>query len=255
LSLADRRQAAPDAANGALVGALQRGLAERKLYDGPIDEWASPGGPTQRALEAALGWSLPEPGHPELPGFRGSLARVHEWEAHAGKPYWPTGDSGVTLDPGFDLGHQTEATLRRHYLDTGILTEAEIKVLVPLLGVQGKTAKGAAKLPDVAKIRISRSAATKAMPAIAAPYWRDIVKRFPKLLDADVPDAVHTVFLSLSYNRGPNNRELGPLAVQLATKDWSTLADTIGKMQQAHATPGIPVRRREEAALIREAIA
>jgi hypothetical protein len=242
-----------DAANAALVGALQRGLAKHGLYDGPIDEWASPGGPTQRALEEALGWKLPAPDHPELPGFRGSLARLHAWESHAGKPYWPTGASGVTLDPGFDLGYQSAATLRHYY--RGILTEDEIHALVPVLGLKGLAAKAAVKRPEVARIRISRAAATKAMPAIAAPYWRDIVKRFPKLLDADVPPQVHTVMLSLSYNRGPFNPKLGPLAVQVATKDWRTLANTIGQMQQAHATPGIPIRRREEAALIREAIA
>jgi GH24 family phage-related lysozyme (muramidase) len=245
-----------DADNERLVRTrVQPHLAAAGVYAGKVDGWGG-----KATVEAWNELFPPAKGddsgqHPELPGFRGDLARVHGWESHAGKPYWPTGDSGVTLDPGFDLGHQTEATLRRHYLETNILTEAEVRALVPVLGIRGGAAKAAAKRPSVARIRISRAAATKAMPAIAAPYWRDVAKRFPALLDTDTPSAVHTVFLSLGYNRGPNNRELGPLAVQLAAKNWSALADAIGGMQQRHKTPGIPVRRREEADLIRQAIA
>ena len=40
-----------------------------------------------------------------LPRFRGDLGMVHTLEGHAGRAYWPKGKSGVTLDPGVDLGH------------------------------------------------------------------------------------------------------------------------------------------------------
>ena len=41
----------------------------------------------------------------KMEGFRGDLSWVHAREGHAGKAYWPGGVSGVTLDPGVDLGH------------------------------------------------------------------------------------------------------------------------------------------------------
>lgn len=40
-----------------------------------------------------------------LQSFRGDLEWIHAREGHLGKPYWPGGASGITLDPGVDLGH------------------------------------------------------------------------------------------------------------------------------------------------------
>lgn len=40
-----------------------------------------------------------------LPAFRGDLEWVQDQEGFSGTPYWPGGVSGVTLDPGVDLGH------------------------------------------------------------------------------------------------------------------------------------------------------
>ena len=46
----------------------------------------------------------------QLGQFHGDLDWVHRQEGHAGHPYWPGGASGVTLDPGVDLG-QAAASL------------------------------------------------------------------------------------------------------------------------------------------------
>ncbi len=46
----------------------------------------------------------------ELPGFRGDLEWVDLQEGHHGVPFWPGGGSGVTVDPGIDLG-QADASL------------------------------------------------------------------------------------------------------------------------------------------------
>lgn len=233
-------------ANAAFVGALQRGLAERGLYAGKLDSWASPGGPTQKALEAALGWKLPVAAVPGLPGFRGDLARVHRWEGHNGRPYWPGGASGVTLDPGFDLGYQNRHALSEHY---AFLGQPALDALAGALGIRGAPAKAAAARPEVRAVRISEAQAIRVMPAIAASYWSDIVRRFPKLSAA--PDGVQTALLSLAYNRGAGNRELTPLAEPIAAGRWQTVADLIASMQQDHKLAGIRSRRREEAAVIR----
>ena len=216
----------------------------------PVDGWA--GEQTVAALEALVG-PLPPVLVPDLPGFRGDLAWLHQWEAHKGHPYWPgRGASGVTLDPGFDLGHQTEAALRRHY---AFLNAGDLAALAATLGLRGSKAKAAAKRPEVARIRISKAQATAALPAIAAPYWRAITRRFPVLLEESTPGQVQTAALSLAYNRGPNNSELTPLAGPLALQDWPAVADTIASMQADHHLAGIPRRRKAEAKLIREVLA
>ena len=215
-----------------------------------VDGWA--GARTLAALGALVG-PLPPIPVPDLPGFRGDLAWLHQWEAHKGHPYWPgKGASGVTLDPGFDLGHQTEAALRRHY---GFLGAQALDVLTDVIGLRGAAAGKAARGPEVKAIRISKAQATAALPAIAAPYWKDITKRFPALLEESTPGQVHTAALSLAYNRGPFNPELTPLVGPIALADWPEVADTIAGMQADHHLAGIPRRRKAEAALIREALA
>ena len=248
----------PEQANAAFVGALQRGLAERGLYRGKLDSWAAPGGATQRALEAALGWKLPAAVEPErVPGldtFRGDLHRVHAWEGHNGAPYWPGGASGVTLDPGFDLGHNIESRLRRYYGE--ILEEREIRALLGVIGLKGGEARLAlAASPAIKAIRISREQAARVFPHLAAWYWQEIVRRFPMLAAQETPPAVQTAALSLSYNRGSGNKALAVLADPIRERDWRGVADEIASMQQDHRLAGIRSRRREEAALIRSAIA
>ncbi|MEK6709483.1 MAG: peptidoglycan-binding protein, partial [Nitrospinota bacterium] len=75
-----------------------RGLPAGGVADRPVWEALSP------HLEAALG-ALQREAAQLLPGFAGDLEWVHARESHHGSPYWPKGNSGVTLDPGFDLGH------------------------------------------------------------------------------------------------------------------------------------------------------
>ena len=59
--------------------------------------------------------------------------------------------------------------------------------------------------------------------------------------------------LSLAYNRGAFNSELGTLRVPLALAEqqWSTVAGLVGAMQQNHELSGIALRRQYEANLIR----
>lgn len=242
-----------DAANHRVVLALQRGLAERGRYTGALDGWAGAG--TVAALEAELGWPLLRRGDgaaepPGLAGFRGSLARVHAWEGHRGHPYWPGGSSGVTLDPGFDLGHQSAEELRRRY---AFLGGAALAILATVVGFRGAAARRALAADDrLRRISISTEQAVEVMPEIAARYWRAIVRRFPRLADPTTPPGVQTAMLSIAYNRGADNAELAPLGRPLAAGAWGEVADLVGVMQQDHQLAGVRRRRREEAAVIRQ---
>ena len=185
-----------------------------------------------------------------LERFRGDLDWVHERESHAGRPYWPGGISGVTLDPGVDLGHASPETIEELY--SPLLTQAQMKALRLVYGIKAEDARTALHtVPGLADMRISREQASELMPYAAKPYWEGISRRFPALARQDTLPAVQTALLSLAYNRGVFNRYLDPLGGLLAGKDWQAAADRIGSMQQSHELRGIRIRRRQEAMLIR----
>jgi GH24 family phage-related lysozyme (muramidase) len=182
--------------------------------------------------------------------FRGDLDWVHERESHAGRPYWPGGVSGVTLDPGVDLGHASPETIEELY--SPLLTQPQMRALRLVYGIKGEDARTAIHtLPALAAIRISREQAAELMPYAAKPYWNGISRRLPALVHKGTPPAVQTALLSLAYNRGVFNRYLEPLGELLDAKSWDEAADRIGSMQQSHELRGIRIRRRQEALLIR----
>lgn len=184
-----------------------------------------------------------------LVGFRGSIKIVHDFEGHNGKAYWPGGESGITLDPGYDIGHADMGLFRRLY--ERIITAEQMQACMRLSGMKGEVASAALKhSPVMQSIRISREQAHTAFPHCAKPYWSAISKRF-QILQGGTPGPVHTVFLSLAYNRGPGNKGLDVLVGPVSRKDWKAVADLIAAMQQNHALQGIRDRRVLEANLIR----
>ncbi len=184
-----------------------------------------------------------------LPGFRGDLHWLHEREAHAGKPYWPAGQSGVTLDPGLDIHHAdwslVESVLAPH------ITASQLRRLKAVRHLSGPEAKAAAK--KLSDIRISRELAAELLPQVADPYWRTLVKRFPGLLDGPPPE-VHTAMLSLGYNRGAGNKALAVLRPWIEARDWPEVGREIRRMQQDHKLQNIRERRRFEGDLILAAV-
>lgn len=185
--------------------------------------------------------------------FRGDLAWLHDIEGHAGKTYWPGSASGITLDPGFDLGYQEPEELEKHY--ASMLNSAQLEACKGVLGLKGRGAKTFLNQSlDLLSIRISKNQALKVLPHIAEPYWVAVTKRFPMVKDVSCPGAVHTALLSLAFNRGPNNNALECLHAPLAQQDWQACATEIGNMQQDHALAGILKRRKMEAELITKSV-
>ena len=200
-------------------------------------------------LEAALGAAQRETAQ-LLPGYAGDLEWVHAREGHRGRPYWPGGDSGVTLDPGFDLGHADPALFRRLYQP--VLGADGMRAAERTLGKKGAEANAALRAdPALQAIRIGAAQAYVLMPHAARTYWRYIAERFSALSRPEAPPSVQTALLSLAYNRGAGNEALDVLAGPLREGDWAGAADLIGRMQQDHDLPGIRERRRWEADLIR----
>ena len=193
-----------------------------------------------------------------LTDFRGSTHWIHAregsgLEAYGRSAYWPGGESGVTLDPGFDLGYQTEERLRSHY--DQVLTEQELRACLSVIGLRGRTALNALHSDTLEKeilrgIEIPMGQQQDLFPAVARSYWKNICARFPVLRDECTPRAVQTALLSLSYNRGPGNDDLATLTEPLASESWDEVGWQISQMQQQHDLGSIRLRRRREGALI-----
>ena len=220
-----------------------QGLGESGVVD--LSTWNTLG-PHLDAVFGSRSASIAE----QLPDFRGDLDVVHREEGHNGHPYWPGGISGVTLDPGVDLGHAAPELVDQLYED---MIPADLyQLLRATFGKQGEAAKEALEAePRLAEISISRQQSEEVLPHAANSYWRRIADRFTALRGEDTPASVQTAFLSLSYNRGPGNRRLEPLKAPMEAGDWAGVADVIGSMQQDHQLRGIRERRRREAAFIR----
>lgn len=219
----------------------------------------------------------------ELIGFYGDLSWIHQWEGHKGFPYWPRSLSGVTLDPGCDLGQIDQSVVIRAY--KSLLTSDEMDAVLRLVQARIRGPKARMWLSSaredsaiVRGIRISRSEAISAMSVLTVPYWEAVTKKFEMLLDPPtlgtdtLRAALHTVFLSLAYNRGTaklkkkRSRDeptqitvslgtsLTPLRDALLVGDYARVGNLVKSMQQDHELEGIRIRRRAEGQLILDAL-
>src|SRR3954451_14400777 len=71
------------------------------------------------------------------------LTFLYNREAQAGvsnKPHWPGGSSGVTLGPGYDLGHRTAAQIVADLTKIGVSAEVA-QILSQSAGKTGQDAK------------------------------------------------------------------------------------------------------------------
>jgi len=186
----------------------------------------------------------------ENEGFRGDAAWIHALEGHAGHPYWPGGESGVTLDPGVDLGYADESLVVRCY--DGYFAPESMKALLRCKGLTGTKARRRVEDSSQLKhIELSEHVAQAVFPKVAHPYWVAAKRRWPELVKPYVQPAVHTIVLSLCYNRGPGNRALRVIGEPLRAGDWAHLADVVADMQDDHQLVGIRQRRDKEAEYVR----
>ena len=188
--------------------------------------------------------------------FDGDLGFIHKFENHVGTPYFPGGEnSGVTLDPGVDLGQVGWSTVRKYY--GNILTPDQLTDLERFRMKRGAEAKSLLQKSVIdgtpaSTIEITKDQACLILPAIAGSYWKRLCRRFPRLESA--PGAVQTAMLSLGYNRGTGNRKLENLKEPIEKGYWQVVGWIISLMQQDHRLRGIRIRRREEGMLILNAI-
>ena len=162
--------------------------------------------------------------------FRGSLRFLLEKEGYVGKPYWPGGNSGVTLDPGVDLGYADWELVERVYRP--LVNDRGWRAMERARGVRGSDAKGLVPVLRRAGIRISEADALALMEVVAEPYWLGIVQRFPVLKRETTPEEVQTAMLSLAYNRGVWNGHVEVLKEPLRKGDWDGTQSWLGLSEQ-----------------------
>jgi GH24 family phage-related lysozyme (muramidase) len=188
-----------------------------------------------------------------LSRFRGYLGWIHQWEGHNGRPYWPGGRSGITLDPGVDLGYADLDMVIPAY--QSLLTPPMIDDIHAVAGLKGQNAKKAmdnagTTMPYLEEFTITREQADERFPVVAQSYWDAITDRFTTLRDIDTPGAVQVALLSIAYNRGANNKGLDILKKSMYNMEWEVVAQKIAGMQQTHKLQGIRDRRKAEGQLI-----
>jgi hypothetical protein len=159
-------------------------------------------------------------------------------EGFEGKPYWPGGASGVTLDYGYDLAHHSVAQMMIDWV--AILGTKTCNLFTPAIGKSGAAARAL-----ISGLRDRGVTWTKNQAR--AVFESSILPRYTALTDAWVPGwralpvGTRTALLSLAINRGTALRSKG-------TDPFTpTRRDEMGLIPQYVATGDLP----QIAALIR----
>ena len=180
-------------------------------------------------------------------------------EAVPPHPYWP----GVTLGVGWDAGYHSRAELRATWAALGE------EALALLDGAAGKKAvRRGALVPQLRAIAVPRDLSIKILNrSLNDDYYPLVVQLFPRL--ERLPAEAQVVFISVVFNRGPSMGH---------DRDWSTAKEVdrrwemrrmqadvksagmfaiyahLGTMKRLWESAGprsLPLRRRDELALIR----
>ncbi len=205
-------------------------------------------------------------------GFKGNLAWVLNEEGSGAKFYHssvyypdsrtnPQTLSGITIDPGVDLGNGDRYMIDdvlREYFNQGLLTGGEYSLI--------KSAVGKKKLGAIDwintnekffknKFLVPNDIALKMMGNYSADgYWKYLTDQVPELNSIIVPFmaiAVHTALLSFAYNYGAS-RVVQLTRYYLQTRDYNKIALIIGSIK--HRCNALTERRKREADLINQAI-
>lgn len=172
------------------------------------------------------------------------------------RPIWPGGESGVTIGIGYDLAHQSPATIRRDW--AGLLADADIERLAAVSGLAGARARAA--LGRVADVVVPFEAARKVFYLRSLPKYATSTRGAYPGVEA-LPADAQAGLLSLVYNRGAGKegdrrREMAAIEPLVAARDLPGVAAQIRAMKRLwdpRVLPGLIDRREKEAQLVEQA--
>ena len=194
---------------------------------------------------------------------RKAAAFLIKSEAVPPHPYWPGGTSGVTLGVGWDAGYHSRAELRETWAALGA---DALALLDSTAGKKGPEAR--ALMPQLRAIEVPRSLSIQVLDrSLNDDYYPLVVQLFPGL--ERLPAEAQVVFISVVFNRGPSlghdpdwstakevdrRFEMRRMQGDVESADMFAIYAHLGTMKRLWETAGprgLPIRRRDEQALIR----
>jgi peptidoglycan hydrolase-like protein with peptidoglycan-binding domain len=143
---------------------------------------------------------LPEPS-PDVPSrgvafiCRVEVSSREYYDAHASRPTWPGGASGVTIGVGYDLGQESGLETDWAHL----LAPIQVAALKPWVGVQGSAAQAA--IPTLSGITIPWYSAWLSFIGKSLPSY--VIQTRTAFANSQIlPPLCFGVLVSLVYNRG-----------------------------------------------------
>jgi GH24 family phage-related lysozyme (muramidase) len=180
--------------------------------------------------------------------------------AHEGflrRPYWPGGQSGVTIGYGFDMGYHTRDQLEA---DWSGLPGEYLLVLLSCLGKVGLPASRLAKKPEVQAVTIGAAQAAEVLNRGLPVLEARVATTFPGV--TALPRPAQVALCSLVFNRGASlydppgsDRRLEMRQIRDETRvgDLRGIAASLRSMKRlwvGTGQDGLLRRREDEAALV-----
>ena len=165
---------------------------------------------------------MPEPDYWTLYNF---TYRNEVQEDVSNRPYWPGGNSGLTLGPGYDIGSRSLDDVRRFLRDELGLSEAAVNAFAGGAGLQGEAARQYLHdhRADLDLIRIDRAQEQKIFCLLAPEYEA----RAQRVLRNTHPDAAwdalddHQKCLLFDYEYNVGLSRFPQFVNAVLARDWT----------------------------------
>jgi GH24 family phage-related lysozyme (muramidase) len=197
---------------------------------------------SRKAVDKIIGWEI---------------TSIEYYNKRLIHPSWPTGDSGVTIGIGYDLGYNTRPQIISDW--RGRVKEKDLQLLLACSGIKGQAAK---KLldnsMDLRAVKIDYQEAWKVFVKSSLPrYAKDTLKIYPHLGKL-YPDAIGGL-ISMIFNRGNSlegdrRAEMRAIVPLVAQEDYNGIAAQISaskRLWEGKNMDGLITRRKEEAELVK----
>jgi len=176
------------------------------------------------------------------------LTFLYNREAQAGvsnKPHWPGGSSGVTLGPGYDLGHRTAAQIVADLTSIGVASSAA-EALSKAAGLTGTDAQTFAKA-NANAVNLTQSQ-EEALLNLALPTYQQHVQNYVLV---PVNQNQFDAMVSLDYNIGGGNFKSSSVVANLNKGDVAAAAESFKLWNKSggKVVQGLVNRRELEVAL------
>lgn len=176
------------------------------------------------------------------------------YEKKLRRPVWPGGESGVTIGIGYDIGVTSAKQIEHDW--RGQLTDDSVDRLLTAQGISGARAKPLAR--GLSDVEVSFEIAQTVFYRSTVPQFaRRTLEVYPRV--DKLPADAQAMLLSLIYNRGTRldgsrRRHMAALKPLIARGDLDAIAGQFDLMTELWPDlPGLVMRRRKEAAMIRGA--